>query len=124
MKHRILVVLAAAIALVAQAATLTPEQALKRLNAGKANSAVMKSAITASQLVYTSTTANGQPAIYAFASMDGLVFVAADDVAVPLIGYTDGSTDINQLPANMRSWLDMWTEMIAKASEKPEKYRP
>lgn len=124
MKHRILVVLAAAIALVAQAATLTPEQALNRLNAGKANSAVMKSAITASQLVYTSTTANGQPAIYAFASMDGLVFVAADDVAVPLIGYTDGSTDINQLPANMRSWLDMWTEMIAKASEKPEKYRP
>lgn len=124
MKRKIFLMMAAVAALVAQAATLSPAQAIKRLKIDEARSPMLKSVTASAHPAFTATTADGSPAIYAFASGEGYVFVAADDVAVPLIGYTDGgSVDFGNLPTNMRSWLDMWAEIIAQVSANPEKYR-
>ena len=120
MKRKIFLMMAAVAALVAQAATLSPAQAIKRLKIDEARSPMLKSVTASAHPAFTATTADGSPAIYAFASGEGYVFVAADDVAVPLIGYTDGgSLDFGNLPTNMRSWLDMWAEIIAQVSANP-----
>lgn len=52
--------------------------------------------------------------MYAFNNgLDGYVLVAGDDAIVPVLGYSDnGQFDYNTLPANARSWFEMYAQMI------------
>ncbi len=58
------------------------------------------------------------PVVYAF-RMDGerCGFIAsADDVAEPILGYyEDGETDFDQMPSNMKAWLNGYADEIAWA---------
>ena len=58
------------------------------------------------------------PAIYMFNRSDkGYMILSADDVAAPVIGYSDnGRLDPDNLPENLRFWLDLNKERILRAS--------
>ncbi len=73
---------------------------------------------TASDLVYTSVTSDGNAAYYVFGHGDnGFMIVSGDDVAVPVLGYTtSGEFDYNNLPDNMRWWLSEYTREIEAAA--------
>lgn len=60
----------------------------------------------------------GEPALYLYNnSPRGYMIVSADDVAAPVIGYSDnGCLDPDNLPENMRFWLDLCKEQILRAS--------
>lgn len=114
--------------LAVNAITLTPRQALARLQATSVSSSAKSAkakALANSEVspAYTFATSTGQPAIYAFQSGDsGCIFVGADDVAMPLIGYTDGGrVDFNNLPPNMKAWMDSCATGIGRASIAKEK---
>ncbi len=48
----------------------------------------------------------------------GYVIVSNDDVAVPILGYSDsGSFDPNNIPDNMRAWLQGYADEIAWAKK-------
>lgn len=61
------------------------------------------------------------PVIYAF-RLEGerCGFIAsADDVAEPILGYyEDGETDFDQMPSNMKAWLNGYADEIAWARKK------
>lgn len=67
------------------------------------------------QLAYTQMqygTANA--ALYVFThSNDGFVIVSADDRTRTILGYADGAFDADNIPANMRAWLQMYADEIA-----------
>ena len=126
MKKLYLFITAAWLALAATAAPLTPQQALARLNSdNSAQTAKAKGTMQSASPARTFTTTTGQPAIYAFTCSDSkCLFVAADDVASPLIGYTDSSTtDLDSLPPAMKEWLDNSVSEIEKVSANPAKYK-
>lgn len=66
----------------------------------------------------SSTSVNGEAALYAFniGEGNGFVIVSGDDVAVPVLGYCDtGSFDAENIPTNVMAWLDGYVEQIQKA---------
>ena len=76
-------------------------------------------------LIATGVTVEGKKAYYAFASDDRTLFLSADDVAVPLLGYTDESlTDMNNVPPALRWWLDGYARQISWASKAQRSARP
>lgn len=49
---------------------------------------------------------------------NGFVIVAGDDNVEPILGYsTTGSFDENNIPANMKAWLETYEEQIALVAE-------
>ncbi|WP_260985248.1 Spi family protease inhibitor, partial [Bacillus pumilus] len=58
------------------------------------------------------------PALYVFNRPEGgWMIVSADDVAIPLVGYSDsGSIDPADLPDNFKGWLDLCADGIRMAS--------
>ncbi|MCM1222777.1 MAG: C10 family peptidase, partial [Lachnospiraceae bacterium] len=71
----------------------------------------------APKLVYTDIH-EGQPSTYIFdkAGSAGYLVLSADDAAAPVLGYADeGTFDKDNIPDNMRYWLDMYAEEIAWA---------
>ncbi|MBR5640355.1 MAG: C10 family peptidase, partial [Muribaculaceae bacterium] len=64
--------------------------------------------------------ATSQPALYVFnAEKDqGWVIVSGDDRTRPVLGYSDhGNYDPNNVPENMKAWLDQYVEEIACLDE-------
>lgn len=69
--------------------------------------------------------------LYLFNAEDGegFVIVSGDDRTEPILGYSDkGKIDVNDMPANMRSWLQHYSDEIAmiqrfdlKTSNEPAK---
>ena len=62
------------------------------------------------------------PAVYVFnaANNTGFVLVSAEDNARAVLGYSDeGSLDAEHLPANMRVWLQMYADELARAAQLP-----
>ena len=60
------------------------------------------------------------PAVYVFNSTagEGFVLVAAEDNARAVLGYSDeGSFDEENIPDNMRVWLQMYADEMARASK-------
>lgn len=98
--------------LCASASTLTPSEALSR--------AVGQSISRSAEAIAPVMTfgAADTPALYVFNRPEsGWLIVAADDVAAPIIGYSDtGSFDTGNLPDNLRGWLEMYGEQINAAS--------
>ena len=95
MQKFLLLITALTVALFSQAKTLTPQQALERVDAdvvanGKRAAAAAR--ISASpKLLHTALAADGEPAVYIFGgrAADGFMVVSADDIAAPLLGYVD-----------------------------------
>lgn len=71
------------------------------------------------RLVYTQTQ-NATPALYVFNSTEtdgGFVVVSADDQARDILGYADsGSFSAEDMPSNLRFWLQMYADEIAQAA--------
>lgn len=69
-------------------------------------------------LSHTALSESGTPGAYIFSrSAGGYVIVSADDVATPLLGYSnEGSFSKESMPEAMKWWLDGISNMIAEAS--------
>lgn len=61
-----------------------------------------------------------RPMVYAFNIGDdgGFVIASGDDAAEPVLGYGEGHLDINDIPCNMRAFLEGYADEIAWAQEK------
>ena len=62
------------------------------------------------------------PAVYVFnaVSEQGFVLVSAEDNARAVLGYSDeGHIDAQNIPANMRAWLQMYADELARAVKAP-----
>ena len=68
--------------------------------------------------VGTKSTVESSPAFYIFENSSGWVIVAGDDCAVPVLGYGDGHFPYDDMPANMRSFLEGLGQEILWAREK------
>ena len=62
------------------------------------------------------------PAVYVFNAIgeQGFVLVSAEDNARAVLGYSDeGHIDAQNIPANMRAWLQMYADELARAAKAP-----
>ena len=50
----------------------------------------------------------------------GYVIVAGDDRAEEILGYGDGTLDMNRIPANMKWWLGQYKEQIEFLIKNPK----
>ena len=109
-------VLAASIT--ASADPITPEQALGRISHGYAKTKAAGGARPT--LRHIETTPDGESAAYVFATegQPGFMILSADDMAYPLLGYTDeGTFDINNIPPAMQWLLGEYSRQIEYARE-------
>ena len=69
-------------------------------------------------LAYTQLTESGNPAVYIFNFDNGFVLVSADDVARPILGYSnDEAFDISNVPDGFAYYLRYYARQIAFARE-------
>ena len=68
-------------------------------------------------LAYTEMTESGNPAVYAFNFDGGCVFVSADDVARPILGFTDEPFDLAIVPDGLAYYLRYYARQIEFAQE-------
>ncbi len=100
----------------ATARSLDPSEALERA-LGQHSGAVSRSMSGTPELVMT-IGSDESPALYVFNQPErGYMIVSADDVAAPVIGYSDnGRFDPDNLPENFRYWLEQCKVQIQAAS--------
>ncbi len=102
------------------ARTLTPEEALQRVNSSDMPlKAMPATASSPGRLVHTARTSTGMPAVYLFdrAESGGYMLVSADDIATPLLGYSDVPVgEGGELPPSMQWWLEQYAVEIEQAS--------
>lgn len=118
MKHSLLLA-SVLIAVPAWARTLTPDEALQRAQSDAPAKVAAEAA--RARLVKTGYTSQQQPAYYIFdnASDKGYMILAADDVAMPVLGYSEsGSINPDDMPENLRGWLENYADEIAWAAER------
>lgn len=118
-KRSLLIAAGVALAFGANAETLSPQEALQRATASETGARKLKSTIQPT-LSYTAKTLKGDAAIYVFNTRDnkGFMLVGADDVAMPMLGYTDsGNFDPDNVPPQLQYWLDEYAAEIAHAKE-------
>ncbi len=81
------------------------------------------SKVDAMRLVYTQLQMNENPALYVFnreGSDGGFVIVSADDNARTILGYSDSETFTEEdMPSNLRFWLQMYADEIAYSQHQP-----
>lgn len=93
------------------AGPLTPEQALQRLDVPQTRSA----GIADLKYVHTIQLSNGEPGLYVFDNNrdSGYAILSADDIAAPLLGYSDsGKFDADNMSPEMKWWLEEYTRQI------------
>ncbi len=97
----------------ANAAQLTPEEALNRL---ESESGIVRkiSATGKPRLAYTAATGSvNQFYVFNNSGNNGFTVVSADDCITPLLGYSDESEfDPDNMPDNMKAWLDSYQQQI------------
>lgn len=104
-------------ALAAGATPLTPQQALSRMST-QGPAKVKGIAPKTLKLEYTERDENQKPSLYVFNrdGNQGFIVVSADDVAVPVAGYSDrGSFDAENIPDNMKWWLAEYSRELQYA---------
>ena len=97
---------------------ITPEQALARISNGQAK--IKAAGAPRPTLRHIETTSDGASAAYVFATDGeaGFMILSADDMAYPLLGYTDeGTFDINNIPPAMEWLLGEYSRQIEYARE-------
>ena len=99
------------------AAPLTPAQALRRAE-HSTPSPMRSKGVQSKTPVFTAKTQNGIPAIYVFSADKGFILLSADDVALPVLGYSEaGAFDINNLPPQLEWWMSEYARQIEAASQ-------
>ena len=104
------------------ARTLSPEEALSRASdtTGKHLAAPLTET-TYAKLAFTQISKNtDNPTVYVFnkPSEKGYIIVSADDIAIPVLGFSDSGTfDAENIPDNLRWWLEEYSREITYASE-------
>lgn len=119
MRIKFLLSLAALTPMAMMAETLSPEAALQRALGDTQLHKVTGNDLKP-ELLYTEFEAKGSaPAAYVYSrGMQGFMIVSADDVAAPVLGYSDDNDfDVNNIPDNMRAWLGFYADEIAWARE-------
>lgn len=116
MKHISTLLISVLTVLSAWGAPITPEQALRRV-AGSGNNTLRQLTVTSRQpkLLMTGYATSRQPAYYVYdrANQGGYMILSADDIAAPVLGYSEtGSIDVNNMPSNMKAWLDGYAAEI------------
>lgn len=100
------------------AAPISPEQALSRLSAtGPAKAPALSSANLS--LKYTVLQKNEMAAAYVFTPENGVGFtvLSADDMAVPVYGYSDSEIfDANNIPPALEWWLNQLSSRVNHAA--------
>lgn len=113
MKKILLSLAAAVVALGASAASLTPEQALARVNTGAMKAPGVNGSVL--QLV-ESGEYEGLPTYYIYSSNDNALIISADDVAVPVLAVLDHPvTASTPMPPQLQWWLEGYGKEIAWA---------
>lgn len=108
------------VALTAGARHLTPDEALARVHqpSNASFGAMKRAAAVNMELVYPVEYKSEARAYVFAAGTDGYMVLSADDCVPALLGYSDnGIFDANNMPENMRAWLDGYARQIAWASE-------
>lgn len=98
---------------VAFAAPLSPDEALARISSGP--SCVRALSGAGMRLAHTAYAGNGMASAYIFIPEEGRGFavLSADDMAVPVIGYSDSAVvDPSNLPPALEWWLAKQAERI------------
>ena len=109
----------------ANASRLSPEQALERVGMVPGVSTTIKTLSKSGLspvMSISPTSERGSAAVYVFDNYgSGFLVVSADDVAVPLLGYSDsGVFDPSNVPPQLKWWLDTYANEIQYASTHPE----
>lgn len=122
MKYLLVLPLMAALSLSAR--TLTPTEALLRAQPSVPHAIAATATVSHTLLVHTfADSLTATPYIYAYDMQSGQhdagwLLVSADDVASPLLGYSlHGNFDADQMPPNMRQWLEMYAHQIASVPD-------
>ena len=118
MKRTIILMLTIIMATMAEAERVTPEQALEQARSfiqqrEAAGTRARKAPGTAAPELTMTTLVSG---LYVFnvAENGGFVIVSNDDRTTPILGYSDsGSIDPDNMPDNMRAWLQGYADQIA-----------
>ena len=99
-------------------APLSVEQAKGRIQQAEGGS---RYAAAPLEFAYAGTE-TATPAYYAFNTPQGFVIASADDVAAPVLGYSDsGSFNYATLPPQMKWWLEGYARQIDEARKAPVK---
>lgn len=117
MKRVTILACLAAVALGMNAKPLTPRQALERISSGHQLPASPD--LLMEKPSHTQYSVEGVPTVYVFNSSDGNGFriLSADDVASPVLGYSDsGTIDAEAIDPIFKSWLEELSAQIASAS--------
>ena len=90
------------------------QQTAKEIGARYLNASVnMKANVGEMSLAKTYFMDNGEVAFYVFNASKGFVIVSAQDVAIPILGYSDeGQFDANDIPEAMEWWLKDYAGQI------------
>lgn len=99
------------------AETLSPEQALQRLNTS-ADGKKMLNSKNNPRLAFTAKDESGNPAVYVFNRGEGAgtMIVAANDLAEPLLGYTDnGDFNPQDVAPGFAYWMKEYARQISYA---------
>ncbi|MCM1355487.1 MAG: thiol protease/hemagglutinin PrtT [Staphylococcus sp.] len=98
------------------ARTLSPAEALSRALGQKSESTPLRAPLRLTPLLTVGTPE--MPALYVFdQGTSGYLIVSADDVAAPVLGFSDnGSFDPDNMPDNLRWWLREYESQIIAAN--------
>lgn len=121
MKRTLLCVLSVLMVLTIKAGNVTPEAALQKatdfVKERSAKGLVPNRALSTPPKLKLAKQISG---LYVFNAEgnNGFVIVSNDDRADAILGFADsGSFDVNNIPDNMRAWLEGYTEEIAWAKQ-------
>ncbi|MDE6408987.1 MAG: Spi family protease inhibitor, partial [Muribaculaceae bacterium] len=120
-KSKISALLLLTLALPAIARELTPEEALRRASSERPSMMAKGNAKATPKLAHTALTPKGAPAVYVFnnSNAGGYILLSADDVAAPLLGYSDhGAFTASEMPPQLSWWLSEYASQIEYAREK------
>ena len=116
LSHAAMAATVALIAATATAAPITPEQALAAARAATQSAAHRAPVAAQLSLAYQAQNETAQLADYYVFNYDnqaGYIIIAADDQVSPVLGYVDnGNFDINNIPDNMRAWLQGYQDEL------------
>lgn len=115
MRRLLLLMLTIVVSTMVLAGDVTPQQAWE-----KAKEFMQSREVTGSRRAHGSLTQKGQTSrvngLYVFnvSNNGGFVIVSNDDRTYPILGFSDtGNLDLNNMPDNMRAWLQGYADEIA-----------
>lgn len=92
---------------------LSETEALARVQTGGGRHAAAALNQGVSPRLIATRTAKSGNALYVFTTPGSTMFVSADDVAIPLLGYTDAPLEnLDNIPPAMKWWIDQYVRQI------------